>query len=158
MISDGDMTIGANPSLLGTIRMVTGGNVYLDTDLRVDGSISSKSVTAEGRVDANGVSAGPLGFVSVFGGLSIGVPVAAPGNILCAGNISALPIPGSDVTGVGTGSVNGTFLNGVICNFGVSNSIWAFDQINTPIYNTHFHEAPEGPTSTPISLQVGINI
>jgi hypothetical protein len=153
MISDGDMTIGANPSLLGTIRMVTGGNVYLDTDLRVDGSISSKSVTAEGRVDAGtGVSAGPLGFVSVFGGLSIGVPVAAPGNILCAGNISALPIPNS----TGTGSINGAFLNGIICNFGISNSIWAFDQVNTFIYNTHVH--PKEGGAPPILQQVGFTI
>jgi hypothetical protein len=139
MISDGDMTIGANPSLLGTIRMVTGGNVYLDTDLRVDGSISSKSVTTEGRVDAGtGVSAGPLGFVSVFGGLSIGVPVAVPGNILTLGLISCSTI------------------NSVVGNFGLSASLWAFDQVNTPIYNAHVH--PNKGGSPPVFQQVGIFI
>jgi len=141
MISDSDMTIGANPNFLGTIRMVTGGTVYLDTDLRVDGSISGQLITSETRVDAGtGVRAGPLGFVSQFGGLSIGTPVAIPGNILCA-----LP-----------GIISCTVINSVVGNFGLSNSLWAFDQVNTPIYNSHVH--PAKGSAPPVAQQIGIFI
>jgi hypothetical protein len=134
MISDDDMTLGANPSFLGTIRMVTGGSVYLDTDLRVDGSISGQLITSQTRVDAGtGVRAGPLGFVSQFGGLSIGTPAAIPGNIICAT----------------PGIVYCSTINSLIGNFGLSSSLWAFDQVNTPIYNTHIHSAPEGITGPP---------
>lgn len=155
IISDGDMTIGASPNLLGSIRMITGGSVFLDTDLRVDGSITASAVTAEGRIDAGtGISAGPLGFVSLLGGLSIGgAPLAIPGNIICLGNISALvgPLPGA------IGSVNGvlvngaTSVNGTIGNFGLSSSLWAFDQVNTPIYNAHVH--PNKGGSPPVFQQ-----
>ena len=141
IISDDDMTIGANPSFLGTIRMATGGDVFIDSDLRVDGSISGQMITSQGRVDAGtGVSAGPLGFVSVLGGLSIGAPVAAPGTIVAVGPAFCSSI------------------NAFVANFGLSSSLWAFDQVNTPIYNTHFHPAPRGITGPPISQQIGLFI
>jgi hypothetical protein len=143
IISDDDMTIGANPNFLGTIRMATGGDVFIDADLRVDGSITGQLITSQGRVDAGtGVSAGPLGFVSQFGGLSIGSPVAIPGTIICA-----LP-----------GTIFATTINSTVGNFGLSSSLWAFDQINTPLYNTHFHPAPSGVTGPPVSQQIGIFI
>lgn len=146
MISDEDMTIGASPNLLGSIRMVTGGSVFLDTDLRVDGSITAKALTTEGRVDAGtGISAGPLGFVSLLGGLSIGgVPIAIPGQIICLGNISAVAGLG------GPGTINGVSVKGFAGSFGILSSIWAFDQVNRTIFNTHVHPAKGSlPTATP---------
>jgi hypothetical protein len=141
IISDDDMTIGANPSFLGTIRMSTGGDIFIDSDLRVDGSISGQMITSQGRVDAGtGMSAGPLGFVSVLGGISIGAPVAAPGTV------------------VSTGAVFCSSINALIGTFGLSNSLWAFDQVNTPIYNTHIHPAPRGVTGPPIAQQIGLFI
>ena len=143
IISDDDMTIGANPKFLGTIRMATGGDVYIDADLRVDGSITGQLITSQGRVDAGtGVSAGPLGFVSQFGGLSIGSPIAIPGTIICA-----LP-----------GAIFATTINSTVGNFGLSNSLWAFDQINTPIFNSHVHPVGKGFTGPPVSQQIGIFI
>jgi hypothetical protein len=139
IISDDDMTLGANPNFLGTIRLSTGGSVYVDSDLRVDGSISGQLITSQTRVDAGtGVRAGPLGFVSQFGGLSIGTPAAIPGNIICAT----------------PGIIYCTTINSVIGNFGLSSSLWAFDQVNTPIYNSHVH--PNKGGSPPIAQQVGI--
>jgi hypothetical protein len=143
IISDDDMTIGANPSFTGTIRMATGGDVYINSDLRVDGSITGQSITSQGRVDAGtGMSAGPLGFVSLLGGLSIGSPVAVTGTIICA-----LP-----------GAIFATNINSVVGNFGLSSSLWSFDQVNTPIYNTHIHPAPRGVTGPPVAQQIGIFI
>jgi hypothetical protein len=143
IISDDDMTIGANPNFLGTIRMATGGDVFIDADLRVDGSITGQLITSQGRVDAGtGVSAGPLGFVSQFGGLSIGSPLAIPGTIICA-----LP-----------GTIFATSINSTVGTFGLSSSLWAFDQVNTPLYNTHVHPAPSGVTGPPVSQQIGIFI
>lgn len=139
MISDDDMTLGANPSLLGSIRFATGGTVFLDSDLRVDGSISGQLITSQTRVDAGtGVRAGPLGFVSQFGGLSIGTPVAIPGNIICAT----------------PGIIYCTTINSTVGNFGLASSLWAFDQVNTPIYNSHVH--PNRGGSPPIAQQIGI--
>jgi hypothetical protein len=139
IISDDDMTLGANPNFIGTIRLSTGGSVYVDSDLRVDGSISGQLITSQTRVDAGtGVRAGPLGFVSQFGGLSIGTPAAIPGNIICAT----------------PGIIYCTTINSVIGNFGLSSSLWAFDQVNTPIYNSHVH--PNKGGSPPIAQQVGI--
>jgi hypothetical protein len=139
IVSDDDMTLGANPNFLGTIRLSTGGSLYVDSDLRVDGSISGQLITSQTRVDAGtGVRAGPLGFVSQFGGLSIGTPAAIPGNIICAT----------------PGIIYCTTINSVIGNFGLSSSLWAFDQVNTPIYNSHVH--PNKGGSPPIAQQVGI--
>jgi hypothetical protein len=92
-----------------------------------------------------GVYAGPFGFTSSLGGLSLGrptpfTPVASPGCIDIIGSITAL------------GSVNapvGNFLktNVGLATNGISTSILGADLINDIIYNLHIHFTPKGPSS-----------
>jgi hypothetical protein len=91
-----------------------------------------------------GVYAGPFGFTSSLGGLSLGIPtpltpVATPGCINIIGSMTAL------------GSVNapvGNFLktNVGLATNGISSSILGADLINDILYNFHIHPAPDGTT------------
>jgi len=99
-----------------------------------------------------GVYAGPFGFTSSLGGLSLGrptplTPVASPGCIDIIGSMTAL------------GSVNapiGNFLktNVGYASHGISSSILSADLINALIFKFHIHPTPKGPsapTPTPFS-------
>jgi hypothetical protein len=91
-------------------------------------------MTSLTRVDAaTGVSAGPLGFVSLTGGLAIGFPAALPANIICTGLINA-----------------GLSVNAPAGNFGIMTAGLMTDFVNTKIYSRHFHIAPRGRTGPPI--------
>jgi hypothetical protein len=79
------------------------------------------------------VNAGPLGFVSLTGGLSIGFPGALAGNIICIGYINA-----------------GISVNSPLGFFGTMTAVWMTDVINKTIYSTHFHIAKGGPTTPPL--------
>jgi hypothetical protein len=93
-----------------------------------------------------GVYAGPFGFTSSLGGLSLGIPtpftpVATPGCINIIGSMTAL------------GSVNapiGNFLktNVGLASNGISSSILGADLINDIFYNLHIHPTPKGPSGT----------
>jgi hypothetical protein len=136
--SVGNMDIGANPIFGGQMSITAGDSLVVDTDLTVTGELSAGKITSVGRVDAGtGVSAGPLGFVSLLGGLSIGLPAAAPLNIVCSGPISSL-----------------TSVNAPLGNFGISNSILGFDVVNLLLHNTHTHPAPTGVTGPPVPFEV----
>jgi hypothetical protein len=137
ILAEKDMDLGAGASLLGAVtgvgegalRFYSGDDMYVTGSLRVGGDIVADMVNARYSVDAGlGVTAGPLGFVSVFGGLSVGgLPVAVPG------------------------CVNATVMvNAPLGNFLIMTSVLMTDVINTLIYNTHIHPAPRGMTGTPI--------
>jgi hypothetical protein len=134
--SDRNTTIGAGSAAgTGSIRLATGGTVYVSGDMSVGGDVTADLITSATRVDAGtGVSAGPLGFVSVLGGLTIGPPgVAVPGNINCVGLINA-----------------GLSVNAPAGNFGIMTAGLMTDQVNSKIYSRHFHIAPKGRTGPPI--------
>jgi hypothetical protein len=144
---DSDVEIGANERFGGSLRFSSGQSLDLVSDLYVSGSITCDSLTAESRVNAGmGVYAGPFGFTSSLGGLSLGIPtpatpVATPGCINIVGSMTAL------------GSVNapvGNFLklNAGLASHGISSSILGADLINDIFYNFHIHPTPKGPSGT----------
>jgi hypothetical protein len=82
VICDGDMVMGVGDPATGTMRLSVGDHLYLDGDLLVAGSINADMITAETKVNAGtGVTAGPLGFATLLGGVSAGLPVAIPGQM-----------------------------------------------------------------------------
>lgn len=134
MTAIGDMDLSVSPISAGQMTITTGDSLVLSSDLSVEGEITADKIYSNGRIDAGtGISAGILGFVSLTGGLSIGIPAALPETILCAGDITAL------------GTVNAP-----LGDFGISSSILGFDIVNLILHNTHIHPSPIGPTGTPI--------
>jgi hypothetical protein len=98
--------------------------------LDVSGSIVAKLITSKTRVDAGlGVSAGSEGFVSVTGGLSIGIPIATTDNITCLGPITSL---------VSVSAPTGSFIT--------LGSIIGSDIVNRLLRALHIHPAPLGMT------------
>jgi hypothetical protein len=99
-----------------------------------------------------GVYAGPYGFTSTLGGLSLGrptpaTPVASPGCIDIIGSITAL----GSVT-----APTGNFLktNIAYASIGISSAILMTDYINTFMYDIHFHPTPKGPSGFPIPSMI----
>ena len=124
--SDGDMTVGVGKTGTGVLSF-TGDYVYLDSDLTVDGSITGEMVSATYKVNAGtGVTAGPLGFATLTGGVSAGIPVAIPGQV------NALSL------------VNAPLINGII----VSDILGTMADMRL-VYNLHIHPAPKGVTGLP---------
>lgn len=136
-ISNDDMTIGVGDPTSGVMKVKTGDTTYIEGDLSVTGSISSLALTTETKVNAGtGVTAGPLGFVTETGGVSVGIPVSSPfGVITCAlyANVGV--------------AVNAPFING----FMVRDVAGTMMGMRT-VYNSHIHPAPRGLTGTPISM------
>lgn len=144
---DSDVSISANENFGGALRLSAAQSLNLGSDLYINGSITCDTLTAESRVNAGmGVYAGPFGFTSSLGGLSLGIPtpatpVATPGCINIVGSMTAL------------GSVNapvGNFLklNAGLATHGISSSILGADLINDIFYNLHIHPTPKGPSGT----------
>ena len=122
----------------GDLYLNVGGNLHINGGLDVEGSIRCGNVLSTGRVDAAlGMSAGPFGFVSVFGGLSIGIPYATPGTISCIGIINA-----------------GILVNAPIVECSLSDAIFMTDNVNTALHNCHFHMTWKGPSSGPIPRMI----
>jgi len=118
----------------GDLYLNVGGNLHINGGLDVEGAIRCGNILSTGRVDAAiGMSAGPFGFVSVLGGLSIGIPMAIPGNISCIGMINA-----------------GISVNTPLVECLISDATFMTDNINTLLHNVHNHIAPFGPTSPPL--------
>ena len=135
--SQGDLLLGGGYSSAGSVTIETGDVMLLKCDLSVKGEITAQKITSRTRVDAvTGVSAGPLGFVTTEGGVSVGVPVAVPGqiittsNILCGGSVDAA-----------------TAVNAPKGTFGYMDAVLMSDLVNTTLFDYHFHIAPLGPTS-----------
>ena len=128
ILSDNDMTIGCGSSMLGSLRIVTGDNLSLEGDLTINGAITATNITSDGWVSAaQGVNAGPYGFVSVLGGLSVGVPVAIPGCVTAALVVKA-----------------------PLGDFGTMSAVLMTDIINASIFDTHLHLAKGKETSPPL--------
>jgi len=131
---DDDVSISANENFGGSLRLAAAENLYLNGDLDVGGSITCDTLDAESRVNAGlGVYAGPYGFTSALGGLSLGMPdpsepVAVPGCIFTVGTINSLV------------SVNAPIGNFPIAtNTLLLNAIWMKDIVNTAMHDHHIH-------------------
>jgi hypothetical protein len=148
--SDQDVAIKGNEEFGGAVRFSAADHLFLDADLVVGGSISADIINSKTRVNAGtGVYAGPLGFVSGTGGLSLGVPtpvspVAVPGQIFALGTITSL---------MGVEAPTGTF--GII-DCGFMDAILMTDMINSGIYDTHIHATGVGPSSPPVVPFLGV--
>lgn len=139
VLSQKNMKLAAGASLLGAVsgggsgglNLYSGQDMVINGDLNVSGKVSCDSLSATFSVDAilGGVSAGPQGFVSELGGLSVGplYPIAIPGSVMASAQVQA-----------------------PFANFGTMIAIFMTDTVNTTLYSTHFHIAPRGVTSTPI--------
>ena len=135
--SFGNMEINAGASQLGKLTINTPDYVKINGDLAVSSEIKAQKITSETRVDAGtGISAGALGFVTITGGLSVGIPVAIPEQILCAGTITSF-----------------SSVNAPLGNFGISSSVLSFDIVNQLIRKVHTHMAFKGPTSPPLNSE-----
>lgn len=153
--SDKDMTIGANPGVLGTLNLRAGDHLEIAGDLNVSGQVTADIIFAETRVDTGpkgGMKAGLLGFVS-SGGLSIGLPglIAIPGTIICGSIVCTLPI--GAVPGTITAATN---MVSPLAEFGMMTSILMTDVINSTIFDTHIHPAPKGVTGPTFSPFMGV--
>jgi hypothetical protein len=139
--SDEDLTINANENFGGTLRLGAADSLYLASDLVVGGSIHADVITAESRLATGvlgGVTAGSAGFVSILGGLSLGIPIAVPGSVYAIGS--------------------GTFGISLFAPFSSSilnSSVLGWDLVNTTLDNIHIHPAPRGPTGPRIPLAIG---
>lgn len=136
---------GASPGG-GAMTLASADGVYVESDFNVTGEIVAAKMYSTGRIDADsGISAGPPGFVTQFGGISVGYPtpltaVPVPGQIMCIGNIISLM------------SINaGVAMNSPMGNFGIMDAILMTDLINTGIFDTHVHKAKgSGPPILPM--------
>lgn len=135
---DSDVGITANEKFGGALRLSAADSLNLGSDLYINGSITCDSLTAESRVNAGmGVYAGPYGFTSSLGGLSLGLPtpatpVATPGCITTIGSITSLVSVNAPVGNFAVGNIGLAFI-------GISSSVLMFDIINTLLYNIHWH-------------------
>ena len=151
---DKDISLTANENFGGAINLAAASHFYIASDLIVGGSIHADIINSKTRVNAGtGVFAGPLGFVSGLGGLSLGIPepltpVAIPGCINTVGSITSLT------------SVNAPIANFALANVGEMNAVLMMDVINSKIYDLHIHNYPVpggmGTTTPPLTPFVGI--
>jgi hypothetical protein len=134
---DDDVSITANEEFGGALRLGASDHLYLASDLVVGGSIHADIITSDTRVNAQeGVYAGKTGFVSLFGGLSLGFPVAVPGCINTIGSITSMT------------SVNAPLAKFGYASIGIMDAVLMVDVVNTVMYNTHIHPTPKGPSGT----------
>jgi hypothetical protein len=132
VVSQGDISIQAGTDYAGAISLSATDVVQVRSDLNVAGAIQGDLITSKTRVDAGtGVSAGPLGFVSLTGGLAVGFPVAS------FGDVRALK-SGTFGFSVTTASLTSLFSTTII-----GGSIWESDVVNYILRLTH-RPAPTG--------------
>ena len=106
-------------------------NVNMDGNSRIRGNLNAGNIYSQGRVDTSetgGMRAGIAGFVTPLGGVAVGFPLAAPGNIICVGTMNA---------GIAVNA--GVAMNSPLSNFGNMFAIMMTDVVNTTIYDTHTH-------------------
>jgi hypothetical protein len=132
VVSQGDISIQAGTDYAGAISLSATDVVQVRSDLNVAGAIQGDLITSKTRVDAGtGVSAGPLGFVSLTGGLAVGFPSAS------FGDVRALK-SGTFGFSVTTASLTSLFSTTII-----GGSIWESDVVNYILRLTH-RPAPTG--------------
>lgn len=117
--TDDDISLDAGKDFSGSIYLHCPNNVFINSDLNVDGSISGDLIISTTRVDAGtGVSAG------IHGVFSKG-PVTA-----------LLPISSAVSCSAPTGT------------WGFCGSVLMSDIVNSVAHNFHTHPAPDGTTGT----------
>jgi hypothetical protein len=90
ILSNGDMTVGCGNPVTGRMKLATGDHLYLQGDLVVSGALTADMITSQGKVNAGtGMRAGPLGFVTLLGGVAAGLDVAIPTMVTATTNITA---------------------------------------------------------------------
>jgi len=141
--SQNDMSISAGSGISGSLNIKAGSSLSLDSDLRVRGEVMADKIFSFGRIDTGptgGISAGKDGFVSLFGGLAIGFPMAVVGNIICVGTMNAGLLVNAGVA-----------MNSPVANFGLMEAGLMTDTVNTSIFDSHIHPALGlSPPSTPM--------
>lgn len=138
---NGDLTLGGGASATGTVSIQAGDALILDSDLSINGELTAKKILSKSRVDAmTGMNAGPDGFVTTLGGVSVGFPLATPGTVMAAVNVMA----GVNITA-------GASMNAPLATFGTMDAMLMTDEFNTMIFDTHNHISPTGPTTPPLS-------
>lgn len=136
ILSNGDMTVGCGDPITGRMKLATGDHLFLQGDLVVSGGLTADMITAETKVNAGtGMRAGPLGFVTLLGGVAAGLDVAVP-----------LQINTSTMVNAGV-SVNAPLISGVIVK-----DVRGTMEMMRMVYNSHAHPSPKGPTGTPFAL------
>ena len=135
ILSNGDMTVGCGNPITGRMKLATGDHLYLQGDLVVSGGLTADMITSQGKVNAGtGMRAGPLGFVTLFGGVAAGLDVAIPTMVTATTNITAgVEVSAPVVFGGQVMDVRGTM------------------EMMRTIYNTHTHPA-KPVTGPPFSL------
>lgn len=139
MSSFGNMDITAGAALSGKLTITVPDYVRVNGDITATGEMTANKIASKTRVDAGtGMSAGPLGFVTLTGGVSVGIPAAVPLQINCAGAINSLL------------SVNAPF-----GNFIYNKGLLSYDTTNQLIRNSHIHiDSKGGATTPPLSSEV----
>jgi len=131
LLSQADIAIQSGEDF-NSISLAASDVVQVRSDLNVAGAIQGDIITSKTRVDAGtGVSAGPLGFVSLTGGLAVGFPSAS------FGDVRALK-SGTFGFSVTTASLTSLFSTTII-----GGSIWESDVVNYILRLTH-KPAPTG--------------
>ena len=126
LLSDSDVSIQAGTDYGNSISLAATDVVQVRSDLNVAGAIQGDIITSKTRVDAGtGVRAGPLGFVTLTGGLAVGLPVAS------FGDVTALK-SGTFGVSVTTASLTSLFSTTII-----GGSIWESDVVNYVLRLTH---------------------
>ena len=135
ILSNGDMTVGCGNPITGRMKLATGDHLYLQGDLVVSGGLTADMITSQGKVNAGtGMRAGPLGFVTLLGGVAAGLDVAIPTMVTATTNIYAgASVEAPVVFGGQVMDVRGTM------------------EMMRTIYNTHTHPA-KPVTGPPFSL------
>jgi hypothetical protein len=95
------VAITADENIGGTMYLGAADNITIGSDMNLkgsmdaDGTITCDTLVADGTlqydavgniIGGGGVFAGPFGFVSLTGGLSLGIPVAIPGSVFAVGS------------------------------------------------------------------------
>lgn len=138
IISDRRMDLISDPKFGGQLNLNSGGSLQLNGDLEVNGEIMCDKLAATTRVDAgNGVYAGPAGFVTLLGGVSVGLPIAFPGCVTSIAFVNA-----------------GVAVNAPFGFWFVSAAVLMQDIVNSLIHNFHLHPTPEGPSGIAIPFFV----
>jgi hypothetical protein len=117
------------------MKLATGDHLYLQGDLVVSGALSADMITSQTKVNAGtGMRAGPLGFVTLLGGVAAGLDVAIPTMVTATTNITA-----------------GAEVSAPVVFGGQVMDIRGSMEMMRAIYNTHTHPA-KPVTGPPFSL------
>lgn len=145
--SFGNMKINAGSSVslvpgLESKLTINTNYVNINADVDVATNFQANKITSRGRIDSgplSGISAGLQGFISPFGGISIGLGLVppVPATIMCSGPITSF-----------------SSMSAPLGTYGISASILGFDVVNTLLRKVHTHIARGGPTSPPLQQEL----